>query len=189
MNLSGWLLFLLISFTSCNDDKEIDDLKEYTGPHLEVDSVVTLYSDSAQVVVRLEAAKQLQFENGDQEFPQGIFITFFEKDGTTSSTLKANKAYYYKEEDLYTAIGNVIVKSFVKKEQLNTEELNWKRDEERIFTDKFVRIETEEDIHMGEGLTARQDFSNWKILKPTGEIIIKEEISPDSAAQPLDNGR
>ncbi len=162
---------------SCNDDKEINDLKDYDGPMLEVDSVETLYSDSSVVRVRLEAAKQMEFKSGDQQYPKGIFIIFYEVDGKKSSTLEANHAVYNKAEDLYTATGNVIVKSYIKKEQLNTEELKWKRNEERIFTDKFVTIETEDDIHMGEGMTAKQDFSSWKILKPTGEMIIKENPS------------
>ncbi|MDQ3537009.1 MAG: LPS export ABC transporter periplasmic protein LptC [Bacteroidota bacterium] len=156
----------------CNADEDVQNIQEYTGPVIEVDSALTFYSDSAIVRVKVMAARQLEFQNGDQEFPEGIYMEFFDLDGKISSTLKANQAFYNKEKDVYIGIGDVVVRNILKNEQLNTEELSWKRNEQKIFTDKFVRIETDENIHTGEGLTSDQQFINWKILKPSGIISI-----------------
>lgn len=46
---------------------------------------------------------------------------------------------------------------------------------ERIYSDKFVRITTEDEILYGEGFESNQEFTNWKIIKPTGSIKIKDE--------------
>ncbi|CAN5456785.1 hypothetical protein BH23BAC1_BH23BAC1_02310 [soil metagenome] len=165
----------IMLMAACSTDEDIKNFREYTGPVLEVDSSLTLYSDSAKVRVKVIAAKQFEFSNGNQEFPEGIYIEFYEVDGVLSSTLKADKGFYTKESDLYTAIGNVILISLLKDEKLNTEELFWKRIEQRVYTDKFVRIETNEDILTGEGLTAKQDFSSYKILKPAGTYSIEAE--------------
>src|SRR5690606_41136095 len=70
---------------------------------------------------------------------------------------------------IYKATGDVEVNSYEKDQKLNTEELFWRRDKGEIYTDKFVRIETAEEILLGEGLTATQDFSSYKILKPRSE--------------------
>lgn len=170
-----YVLIIALLLAACSNDDEIKNFREYTGPVLEVDSSLTLYSDSAIVRVKVIAAKQLEFSNGDQEFPEGIYIEFYEVDGVLSSTLKANKGFYNKENDLYTAIGNVILINLLKNEQLDTEELFWKRTEQRVYTDKFVRIESNEEILTGEGLTAKQDFSSYKILKPAGTFSIEAE--------------
>jgi LPS export ABC transporter protein LptC len=175
--LNNLIYFTIIIFLglACSNDDDLKSFKEYTGPVLEVDSSLTLYSDSAKVRVKVLAAKQFEFNNGDQEFPEGIYIEFFETDGILSSTLKADKGYYTKETDLYTAVGNVILVSLAKNEQLNTEELFWKRNEQRVYTDKFVRIESNDEILTGEGLTAKQDFSSYKILKPAGTFSIEAD--------------
>lgn len=166
---------LLFAFSSCGNNADIADVKPYDGPLLEIENMVTLYSDSATVRVKVEAQKQLEFESGDSEFPDGVYIEFYDKNQKVSSTLKADYGYYTKKENLYKATGNVEVESYEDGKKLNTEELFWKPDKQEIYTDKFVRIETAEEILLGEGLTAAQDFSNYKILKPTGELSIEQE--------------
>ena len=173
-NLLFTYLFFLISL-GCSENKDLDEYKQYEGPAMEVENVETLYSDSAIVRIKLQADKQLEFENGNREFPEGVYIEFYEKDGQVSSTITANQGYYNKKEDKYTATGNVIVKSMLKNEELRTEELHWEPAKQEINTEKYVEIETENDIFMGNGLTAKQDFSDWRILKPTGTITIEEQ--------------
>ncbi|MCG8340244.1 MAG: LPS export ABC transporter periplasmic protein LptC [Cytophagales bacterium] len=148
-------------------------LEQYKGPIIEASKIETLSSDSAVVTTRMRAEKSLEYENGDREYPEGIYIEFYEGD-SIASTLTANKAYYYSKEDLYKGEGNVEIKNYAKEEQLNTEELYLDPKEEKIFTDKFVRVETKGDILMGEGITASQDFSWYKISKPTGVINVKQ---------------
>lgn len=169
-----WLALALAS-GGCSDKTEVNEIQPYEGPFIEISNMETLYSDSAVVMVRVQAPKQLEFENGNSEFPDGFYIEFYEVDGSVSSTIEANKGFFNKEEKLYTATGDVEVKNIKERKKLNTEELHWKQDEEKIYTDKFVRIETADEILLGEGLTASQDFSNYKILKPTGELNIPQK--------------
>ena len=146
----------------------------YEGPILELTNTETYYSDSAVVRIKLQAPKQLEFENDDREFPEGIYLEFYEPDGSLSSNLKANYCYYYAKEDKWRALGNVIVKNIASNEQLNTEELYWLQEKEIVYTNKFVRIEAEGLIQMGEGLEAKQDFSWYKIKNSRGTIDLNE---------------
>jgi hypothetical protein len=57
---------------------------------------------------------------------------------------------------------------------LSTEELNWDPQKQIVFTDKFVVIETPTEILKGEGLEANQNFTKYKILKPTGVFSIND---------------
>jgi LPS export ABC transporter protein LptC len=68
----------------------------------------------------------------------------------------------------------VEVKNVAKNEQLNTEELFWKPDDQRIFTEQFVTIRQQGDVIYGQGLTAKQDLSDYVITHPYGELDVKE---------------
>ncbi|WP_347159933.1 LPS export ABC transporter periplasmic protein LptC [Pontibacter chitinilyticus] len=170
------ILLLLSCLVACKDDlKDPDKEIVYKGPLIENHDVVTLYSDSARLQIKLQAPVQQEFDNGDGIFPKGLYVEFYGEPGQITSTLKSNYGKQDKRKDLYIARGNVVVKNLQKKEQLETEELFWDKNKGTIYTDKFVRITTAEEILTGNGLRANQGFSNWRILKPTGSFSLKQE--------------
>jgi len=162
---------------SCSNDNSgnINEIIDYTGPIRELTNAEILHSDSAVIKAKVITPSLLEFEDGNQEMPSGFFIEFFSADGSTSSTLTADYARYNKEEDRWKATGNVILVNIKNNERLNTEELFWNPTDEKIYTEKFVRIETEDQILLGQGLTADQDFSTYKIEKLTGELTIDDQ--------------
>ncbi len=162
---------LLMIMVCCSDTQEqLDERDVYDGAFHEVEGLKLWYSDSAVVRLMLQADKLQEFENGDQEYPDGIYIEFYGKDTVKTSTLEADQAYFNSDENVYRAVGNVKLVSLEKNQKLSTEELFWSRKDQRVYTEKFVIIETGEDVLHGQGLTAAQDFSSYRILKPTGEL-------------------
>jgi LPS export ABC transporter protein LptC len=171
------LVFLVfISMVSaCFPERETPkEVEVYNGPLMEVDNVQTLYSDSSVLRVKLKAPKEHELQNGDKVFPEGIYLEFFDDKGILNSTLTANSGRLIKETNLYQVTGNVVIKNLLEKEQLNTEELFWNPVDKKINTDKFVRIQTPKEILTGEGLTANQDFTRYKILKPKAIFSVPE---------------
>lgn len=167
------IAFALFSKCGTKSD-EVMEIQEYTGPVVEIGPAVTYYSDSAIVKLKMEAPRQLEFGTGDREFPEGIYLQFFDKIGAPTSTLKADYCYYTKKEDLYKATGNVVIQDVETNDKLNTEELFWNEKKGEVFTDKFVRIEKDGELHVGDGLEAKSDFSYWKILNSKGTISLNE---------------
>ena len=134
-----------------------------------------LYTEHDKVKVNMKAKKINELQNGDREFPEGIYLEFFNELGVITSTLRANSAYYFKQEDKWRGRGNVEVVNIEKKQQLNSEELFWKPAQKKIFTEKFVTIRLENDeVLYGTGLDAAQDLSYYTITKPEGEVIVKD---------------
>ncbi|CAN5777174.1 hypothetical protein BH24BAC1_BH24BAC1_01410 [soil metagenome] len=170
-----WALLLSFGFLGCkNDLHDPDQELKYDGPVMTTVDVVTLYSDSARIKIRLEGPLEQKFQAGDILYPEGLLVTFYENDGRVTTTLKANSGKYDQAKDAYLATGNVVVHNLEKNQKLHTEELNWDKVKQIVYTDKLVRIETPEEILTGEGLTANQDFSRYRILKPTGFFPINE---------------
>lgn len=168
------VLILFILFWSCKTDEKIKNLKKYDGPLIQATDVVTYFSDSALLKVELNAPLQYEYDNGDRVFPKGFVIYFLEKDGHVSSSLKGNHGKYYKSTGIYTATGNVIINDTIAQKKMNTEKLHWNPITKKVYTDQFVRIETQSEILTGNGLEASQDFSYYKIIKPTGIFSINQ---------------
>ena len=177
--MNNSLLIVLLGVFMCSvlascDSSENKEILIYDGPQSEAENVELYFSEDNKVQVKMVAALAYEFQNGDREFPKGIYLEFYNEFGRITSTLKSNYAYFLKEENKWRGQGNVEVKNMEKNEQLNTEELFWKPAEERIFTEKFVTIRQQSDVIYGEGLDAKQDLSTYRIIKPTGTLEIEE---------------
>jgi LPS export ABC transporter protein LptC len=168
------VIVFVLNLSSCNQN-DVKEPVEYTGPLREVENVETHYTENGHVKVKMIADLVFEFQNGDREFPKGIHVEFYDESGALESTLRADHAFYFEAEKQWRGRGKVQVKNILKNEQLNTEELFWKPAEERIFTDKFVTIRQEGDVLYGQGLQAKQDMSDYTIIKPEGEFEVQEE--------------
>ncbi len=171
--LSGVVCMLVIA---CNQRKDLVDQKPYQGPLSSMDSINTLVSDSANIVLHMVAVRQNDFENGDSEWSEGLFLEQFDERGAVLTTFRANYVYYTQKENLYLAKGNVRVKNLENSDELNTEELFWNPEDETFYTEKFVTIKSGDEVHTGEGLKANQDFTEYQILKPSGSFLLKSEV-------------
>ncbi len=175
----SYLLAMLTALvlSSCfTESTKLADMEEYDGPLVESGDVQIIVSDSAVIKIKITGAKQLQHQNGDLEFPEGLDAVIYDEFGDPVSELTAEHGYQKADENIYRATGNVFVTNLKKKETLSTEELFWNPDEQRIYTDKFVTIETEDALIPGEGLEAPQDFSTYNIKKPQDAIFkIKDD--------------
>jgi LPS export ABC transporter protein LptC len=169
-----WLLILLaMFFIGCNTQETAKPIL-YEGPLSEGEDITMHYSEKDIVKVMLKAKKIFEFQNGDREFPEGIYMEFYDEFGKLNSTLQANSAYFFKEENKWRGRGKVEVINTAKQEQLNTEELFWKPDTKKIFTDKFVTIKLQNEVIYGTGLDAAQDLSTYQIKNPEGEFVVED---------------
>jgi len=169
-NYVGYLILLATGLLASCSSKEAAKPVVYEGPLRQADSIKMYYTEKEVLKTVLQAKKLNEFLNGDREFPEGIYLEFYDKDGKVSSTLRANSAYFFKEENKWRGRGKVEVVNIEKGQQLNTEELFWKPDTKKIFTDKFVTITDQQDVLYGTGLTANQDLSDYHLKNTSGDF-------------------
>jgi LPS export ABC transporter protein LptC len=160
---------------SCEDNKDLLNEEVYEGPVMEMQDISTMMSDSFQLVMKLEAPKRMDFDEGDVHYPEGLFLTYYDNEEAIC-TFKSDFAKYLKEENVWEGEGNVVVRNLENGDELNTEQLFWSPNEKKFYTEKFVTIVTEGEIHTGEGLEANEDFSSYKILKPSGTFTVEEDF-------------
>ena len=157
-------------FASCREDVDKSQLEFYEGPIRISHDIELLHSDSAIVVTKLTAAKQLEYQNGNIDFPEGIVIHFYEKDGQLGSTIRADRGFYDRREHLYRGEGDVRVHNITKDQKLASEELFWDPTKKIIYTTKFVTVEEPNRLIQGTGMEADEGFNEYRFDKVSGII-------------------
>jgi LPS export ABC transporter protein LptC len=173
------LFFLLASLTSCENDMQTvkdvtmrPDLPIRTAHNTEI-----LYSDSAHVKVKLTAPLLDQYigDNPRIVMPKGVNVSFYNDSLVVTTHLTADSAIRLEKQGVMEAYRKVVVVNR-KGEKLHTEKLIWDEKRRIIYTDKHVLINTaDDDILEGEGLEANEDFTNYKIKRPTGDKSVDED--------------
>ena len=165
----------------CSCENSMDDIaalmNEEEIPVSVGRNVEIIYSEKSAVKIQITAPLMEEYgseEDKYMEMTEGIKVLFYDSLLNVASTLTANYAIHRVSENIMEAKDDVVVVND-KGEILNTEHLIWLEDSAKIYSDEFVKISTEDEIIIGEGMEANQDFTKWKIHKIKGVINVKEE--------------
>lgn len=175
-----------MSFSSCENDIEIvNSITSATEKQLPLESsknVEMLYSDSAVVRAKLITPQMDSYRELDKknysEMPKGMIVIFFDQFKKEQNRLTADYGIGYDTKgtgmDKMEAKRHVVVIN-EKGEKLETEHLTWDAATKKIYTEEFVKITTKDKVLMGDGLKANQDFSEYEIIHPKGEILMDDK--------------
>jgi len=171
------ILGTAILFYACKENN-IEKIQAFTSPEdLPIQEAINfenLSTDSGQVRFSLKAPKLLQFENDGKnyfEFPEGLQIIKYDAQQQIISTISADYAKQFVKDEKWEAKNNVVVTN-AQGDTLKTEHLIWEEKAEKIYTEEFVKIISENKIITGIGLTSDQNMSNWVIKKVQGTLYI-----------------
>lgn len=140
-------------------------------------SVTTLVSDSGVTRFRVKTDEWLVFDKKAKpawDFPKGIHLEQFDENLEIHSEVDAKKAIYYTELEEWILSDSVSAVN-VEGEKFESEILYVHQKEDRIFTDKFVKITQKDKIITGIGMESNQRLTKYKILKPQGIIPLDDE--------------
>jgi LPS export ABC transporter protein LptC len=157
---------------SCTDNK-IEVTREIdiqNLPTLTVEYFETIYSDSAKLQIVMSAPLLEMFTNISpkySEFKKGIHILFYEGKKEPAARLSAKYAKYFQEKDLWELRDSVVVES---NEKLETELLYWDRTKDLVYTERFVKITSDDEIIMGTGLESNSRFESYTIKNTSATI-------------------
>lgn len=183
LNMTSFFILLLMMLLSCGE-KEIEEETEVEKegeniPIMEFTEVSASFSQSSTIRVKIKAPLQHQYKSNDESYPQGVFLEFFDSLGRKTTTLEADSGFHEASDDSYRVRGNVVVINLEENQKLETEILHWSQVKREIYTDTLtpVKIITKDEVIEGNGMTAKQDFSEFEITGGiTGIFTIKEEL-------------
>jgi LPS export ABC transporter protein LptC len=170
------ILFLGLFFfgiLSCKD-KVVEKEINYSGPNLEVENIELSYGDSARVAVKMKTALELDLQNQDKVYPKEVRLYFYDDAGAESTTIRSDSGRYFKNQNHYKLMGNVLIIDKIKNQNLTTTELIWSQDKKIIYTHKPVDLNTPTQVLHGMGMQANQDFTEYSLGNSKGVLNVKD---------------
>lgn len=140
-------------------------------------NIEVTFSDSGKIQAKLSSVLLNRYPGGDSymEFPKGFKVSIYDSAMRVETTITGN---YGKRQDysrIMVARGNVIVRNEIKNQQLNTELLTWDENKRKIFSRTNVKITTGNMVLFGDGLESNESFTDYTILNPHGQMIMKKD--------------
>jgi len=135
------------------------------------------YRESGLARISVYAAFSESFRNPEHitHLRDSLRVTFYSESGEAVSTLTAKYGKINHLKNQILVKDSVRFYHFKKRQLLKTELLYWNQNDSTISTDRSVFITGPKGDFLGKGLKAKQDFSNYEILRPEGSVVIEKE--------------
>lgn len=182
------ILLGVAMFVSCKSD--LDTIQALTqkdeSPIESGYEVEMIYSQHAKIQMILKAPRMDRYggEKNYIEMPEGISVIFYDSLMNITSTLTANYAINHLGTELFEARNDVVVINEAN-EKLNTEQLIWDQKKGIIYSEKFVKITTADEVMFGDGMDADERFTTWEIKNPRGTFSVETGSVGQEQPQPM----
>lgn len=176
------LLIATLTWQCASDIEEVEETAARYAPAVERGKDITLlYNEEGQQRIKLTAPQIVQHKIDDAyvEFPEGLNVWFYNDSMQTVSTLTARYAIRY-EKELQTIFRDSVVIHNRLGEEVYTEEMTWDEGEEKVYSDKFVRIITPDKRLTGKGFEANQEFTDYTIQQITGQVYVQSDQTDEN---------
>ena len=165
--------FLMVGLFSCESNfKEVQKINfsEFV-PSGEADDFNLKYTDSGRIQSILVSPKMLDYamvEFPFTEFPKGIKVTLFDKNGK-KTFVSSDYAVTYKNTNIIDLQGKVLIANETG-QALETAQLYFDQKNEWFYTEKKFKFIDPKGVSFGEGIDFSKDFKIVNSQKISGEI-------------------
>ena len=168
--LSIFFCFIVIGCESKFRDVQKMGFAEFS-PSGDADGINLKYTDSGRITANLVSPKMLDYATVEYpftEFPKGIHLTLFDKNGK-QTYIDAKYAISHKATNLIDLQDNVKISNQAG-DLLETEQLYYDQKNEWFFTEKKFKFTTPKGVSYGEGIDFSKDFKKVNSQKISGEV-------------------
>ncbi len=167
------VLASVLIFAGCESSfKDIQKINfsEFT-PSGEADDFNLKYTDSGRITSVLVSPKMLDYATVEfpfTEFPKGINVTFYDKNGK-KTFVRSDYAVTYKGTDVIDLQGKVKIWNETG-QVMETEQLYFDQKNQWFYTEHKFKFTDPKGISYGQGIDFSKDFKIVNSQKITGEI-------------------
>jgi LPS export ABC transporter protein LptC len=171
------LIILSIAAISCENKIQVIPKSDFlTLPTLTARGFKTVLTDSGRIQLILSSSLLEKYDKTDPpyaEFTTGIKVDLYNGKDKPQGTVTSKYAKCI-NNNLWELRDSVVVVN-EKNERLETEQLFWDQEKDKIYTDRFVKITNEDVISQGIGFESDTHLSRRRIFKVTADIYPKDE--------------
>lgn len=172
-------IVVLILHSSCKGDSKEKLLAIECSDSIAVMTtfdVNTIVSDSGRISYKILADEWRIYDKRKPPhwaFEKGVYLEKYDREMNIEATVKCDTAYYYSEQKLWKLIGNVNIKN-IKDERFYTHLMYWDQENEKIYSDAYIKIEQTDQVTEGIGFSANQNLTVWQINNTKGIFAVEE---------------
>lgn len=185
ITVAVWAAVMFVLFPACTGDNKqfAEAIQERDSlPGMKTSGVTTLVSDSG--ITRYKVITE-EWEIYDKKnppywaFEKGVYLEKFDSLFHIDASIKADTAYYYEKKKLWELRGNVHIRS-QRGDKFDTQLLFWDEKKEKVYSDRFIRIEQEDKVITGYGFESNQQMTEYQIYNNTGIFTVEDTSPADS---------
>jgi LPS export ABC transporter protein LptC len=166
-------IFFMTVLLSCERKMDIIKKSDISAlPTLTVKNFETVYTDSAKLQLVLSSSLMERYTDVKPpyaEFKKGIKALFYDGHKEPVGSFTSKYAKFLEDKKLWELKDSVVAVS-EKNERLETELLYWDQEKDIIYTDRAVRITSEDEIVLGIGLESNPRLTKWVIKDVSATI-------------------
>jgi LPS export ABC transporter protein LptC len=163
---------------SCKKNIDVIPTQDFlTYPSMIVKNFRTVITDSGKMQVEMKSPLLEEYNNKEipyTEFRHGINVDFWDGKKIIAGSVTAKYAKYTKSANLWELKDSVVVIN-ENKDVLETELLFWNQKEDRIYTDRFFKISSIDQVTQGFGFESDSHLRHRKLKKVSAEIYLNDE--------------
>lgn len=170
-------ILLLIVFSSCSEDKVKPtinfELNQDRIPSQESWNSKILFTEEDRIKAVLFSDHLAKYEEEQKTYLEVVRIDFYDDDGNPTTRLSSKRGLVDDISKNMFAIDSVVV---VNSDGvvLKTQELTWNNFTKKIMSNKFVRIESPDEIIEGYGFESDQHLNKYVIYDVTYSAEVEE---------------
>ena len=174
----GCLIIVTLGLFSCEKKKTtIPKIDILSLPSMTTRDFTTTYTDSGKVQMVMSAPIIESYTKAEEpysEFKSGIKVYFHDGHTEPVASVTAKYARYTDSKDLWELQDSVVAINEAG-EKLETDLLYWDQKKSLIYTDRFVKITTADQIVQGYGLESDPRLTKRKIKNISAIIYVNDQ--------------
>ncbi len=147
-------------------------------------------TENGHVKMRVEAPVMERYDNDTLSydlFPEGLKVFAYTDEGLLETTIRSDNARHEtakkKDDELWEAFGNVVVRNEMKQETMETDTLYWDRNTKEIWTDCYIIMRSPRGYMQGHGMRSDDMARNAMLMNPFDSPV---RVAEDTTVVVLD---
>ena len=185
ITVATWATVMFLLLPACNNNKKniAEAVNEKDSlPDMRTTGVTTYISDSGMIRYKIITDEWLIYSQKNPPywaFEKGVYMEKFDTLFNIDASIEADTAYYYEQKKLWELRSNVHIRS-QKGDKFDTELMFWDQEKEKIYSDKFIRIEQVDRVLTGYGFESNQQMTEYQIFNNTGIFLVEDTAPSDT---------
>lgn len=175
-------LAALLLCGGCREETKVNvasRLRPDKMPTMTTHDISTLISDSGVTQYRIVAPLWEVYDEVEDpywRFPEGLYLRKYDRKFNVIATIAADSARYFKDRRLWRLDGHVEITK-KPKDLFLSPRVYWDQSRGRIYSDTFMHIENDTHVLEGHGFDSNENFTQYRVIKPTGIFPAKNPRS------------